>query len=216
MCRLKRIFSFGRNGKDTRKTSRLPDYHWEVAKVSERINVEEMEAIERLYESLHLATEHYIIYQSLKGKSENVNIIDVDRKQFMVLTQDAHIQMYIEIWCKVFGSERNNDMHWKRFVSEEEFLLELSEKGIGKDDFEKKSQEMKEFRNKYISHSDSDYPMVPILDGTIDVLCAFDRAVEQHCQLNSEIYSEMFGTLDDYVDARKNAYFDIVDELAMN
>lgn len=169
-----------------------------------------MEKIERLYEALHLATEHFLIYQSLKGKSENANIIDVDRKQFIVLTQNAHIQMYIEIWCKVFGSEWNNDIHWQKFVTEEVFMRALQEKGIDKDSFETKSQEMKKFRDKYISHSDSNYPIVPVMSETIDILCAFDTVMEEQ----SSMYSEMFGTLDGYVEARQGTYSDIADELA--
>ena len=41
--------------------------------------------------------------------------IELDTKRYLVTVADACIQMYVINWCKIFGAERNNPIHWKKY-----------------------------------------------------------------------------------------------------
>jgi hypothetical protein len=98
---------------------------------------------------------------------------------FWVYTSDAHIQMAIASWCKVFGSSKEN-AHYSKFsnqppVSFDEYFI--TEQPCSPQVWEEYQREMRKFRDKYIAHREKaivDFP-VPMLDMALKAVFSYDR-----------------------------------------
>ena len=161
---------------------------------------------EKLYECLHSFIEHYLIYYSIKEKCDSV--LEVEKKQFLVVTSDANLQMCFVLWCKIFGSERNNKLHWKKYVPEEDFYSCMNEKyDISKRRFDEYSKDMQKFRNKYVSHADNYDCPIPYLEMAIDAALVLDDLMK-----NSEC-GIPFGTLASYFEVTLGKYDKIINTM---
>ena len=161
---------------------------------------------EKLFNCMQSFIEYYLIYRALKGKCSSS--LEVDKNQFMVAVSDANLQMCFVLWCKIFGSERNNKLHWKNFVSEEAFYERLiADYEISEEDFAKFSGDMREFRNKYVSHTDPYDEPVPYLKTAIYAVLVID-------ELMGKSESEVpFGTLASYLEVSLDKYEGIINNI---
>jgi len=75
-----------------------------------------------------------------------------------------NVQYESDIICKVFGSERNNKTYYTNCIEE-------------LDGIENIANDMKEFRDKYIAHSDFYNKPVPIMEKAVNVIRQFDKAM---------------------------------------
>ena len=80
-------------------------------------------------------------------------------------------------WCKVFGSERNNKTYYTNCIEE---LDEINDT----------ANEMKEFRDKYIAHSDFYNKPVPIMEKAVNVVRQFDKAMIDKYGLDNQETTE--------------------------
>lgn len=160
----------------------------------------------KLYNCIQSFIEHYLIYRALKGKCASA--LELDKIQFMVTVSDANLQMCFVLWCKIFGSERNNELHWRNFVSEEAFYGRLARNNeISEEEFDKYSGDMRRFRNKYVSHTDPYDVPVPYLKTAIDAVLVVD-------ELMSKSGSEIpFGTIASYLEVSLDKYEGIINNL---
>ena len=67
-------------------------------------------------------------------------------------------------WCKVFGSKKNNKTHYTLCIGPLEGIEETSD-------------DMKEFRDKYISHYDYYNKPIPFMDKAVRIVESFDQAM---------------------------------------
>ena len=99
-------------------------------------------------------------------------------RSFWVYTSDAHIQMAITSWCKVFGSSRE-DAHYSKLYDQAEADFDeylFAKVPCSACEWKDYRHEMMRFRNKYIAHSETtiiDFP-VPYLDMALKAVCLYD------------------------------------------
>lgn len=91
-----------------------------------------------------------------------------------ILLSNNCLQMAVVEWCKVFGSPQNNKTHYTKCIDPLE--------GI-----ENTVKEMKEFRDKYISHYDSYDKPVPFLYKAIEIVDMFDDCMLDKYETNNVI-----------------------------
>ena len=92
------------------------------------------------------------------------------RQEFFVNMLNNAIQIAIIDWCKIFGSEHNNQFHCRNHF---DFTVD-----------EQIRSSMIRFRNKFIAHkTDVEIP-VPILEGAIEVMFGFDRKIRKEFDLD--------------------------------
>ncbi|OQA14937.1 MAG: hypothetical protein BWY62_00846 [Firmicutes bacterium ADurb.Bin356] len=118
---------------------------------------------------------HTISYRQIKSVIDQLP----GDKSFWAYTSDAHIQMAITTWCKVFGSPKE-DAHYSKFsqhpkVSFNDYLLESYQYDI--EDWNEYQCIMKRFRDKFVAHSEISrfYNPVPTLDMALNAAFAYDR-----------------------------------------
>lgn len=79
-------------------------------------------------------------------------------QRFWISTKNAHLSVFVLSFAKVFGSQRTEQLHWKRSVPEDrhsEFKKELwADIGITRSEFHKYVGKMLGTRNKLIAHRD--------------------------------------------------------------
>ena len=85
------------------------------------------------------------------------------RPLWIVFSNNCLMMAAVE-WCKVFGSERNNKTYYTNCIEE-------------LDGIENIANDMKEFRDKYIAHSDFYNKPVPIMEKAVNVVRQFDKAM---------------------------------------
>jgi hypothetical protein len=119
---------------------------------------------------------HYLSYKKLHSKRDGLK----GEKGFWVHTVNAHIMVSCSYWCMIFGSEKNNDLHWKNLSFnlnkdqngfENKLLKELS---ISQDEWGKVRKSIMTFRNKYIAHRDIEYrEPVPYLENAYKAIMIY-------------------------------------------
>ena len=168
-----------------------------------------MEKLLEMQRNISLCYEHYLMYKAVFAKC-NVTC-EKETRQFLVLTANAHIQMSYLVFCKIFGSEKNNTLHFTNFVSEEKFYQELLRKyQIDKEKFGWYVETVKKFRDKYIAHADEYEEVVPPYEIAKCALVVFDELLEAEL---SEQYKELFGTLRGYIEVTEGMYSNVVERM---
>ncbi len=156
--------------------------------------------------------EHYFIYCSIKNYFGT--IVDADLMEFLVVTSDANLEMYVVNWCKIFGAKRNNKLHFSSFISKEDYYIELQNNGISIERFEKYTEEMKCFRDKYISHSDNYNSVVPCLDISLKALFVLDMIIKTTIKFDDNMpLEDLFGNSESYYEVSKNKYKYVLEKL---
>jgi hypothetical protein len=116
---------------------------------------------------------HLAYYRQIRKHS-------IKPSSFWASTSNAHLEAAVSDWCKAFGSPKSNSTHWHHIPIEgkEKTLEQFRQviyKVISQSDWEKYHEEMLDFRNKYVSHLETDnIPIVPLLDNSLKVAFAYD------------------------------------------
>lgn len=116
------------------------------------------------------------IYRELNNRTQKEEKNDVQR-QFWVANQDSAVQMFAVNWCKVFGSETNNNTYYTKTVSEGQLYEKLESTGSNEEEFRTLSRAMCCFRDKYIAHEDWFHNPIPIMDDAVKIIFAYDEAL---------------------------------------
>ncbi|NLD19153.1 MAG: hypothetical protein GX663_02760 [Clostridiales bacterium] len=107
-------------------------------------------------------------------------------REFWVYTNDAHIMNAVICWCKVFANYKDKTYWDKIFHNSKSddagkmFFGILNEHGISEEKYKELRKQMKEFRDKYIAHSDNYKSPVPHLDCACEVVFCFDILLRTH------------------------------------
>lgn len=118
------------------------------------------EIVEQIYEILsnfffdlesHWAIKQYIL--SLDDNSPS--------RPLWILFSNNCLQMAVIEWCKIFGSKYNNATHYTHCIDE-------------LDGIEETVNNMREFRDKYISHFDFYDKPIPFMQRAVEVIERFD------------------------------------------
>lgn len=80
-------------------------------------------------------------------------------------------------WCKVFGSERNNRTYYTKCIEELDGINDIA-------------NDMREFRDKYIAHSDFYNKPIPIMEKAVNVVRRFDKAMINKYGLDNQETTE--------------------------
>ena len=156
----------------------------------------------KLYYCMRESVEQNLVYAATVTWCQKT--IELDTKRYLVTVADACIQMYVINWCKIFGAERNNPIHWKKYgIAEEDFFQKLQKDcGITKVDFDCCREAMMDFRNKYVAHTGDFDGVVPFLRISKDALVILDAML-----IDSD--DELFGMLKDYIEPSADNYNEI-------
>ncbi len=157
----------------------------------------------KLYYCMRESVEQNLVYTATVAWC--LETIELDTNRYLVTVADACIQMYVINWCKIFGAERNNPIHWKKYgVVEEGFFQKLQKDcGITKGDFDCCRKAMMDFRNKYVAHTDDFDGVVPFLRITLDALVTLDAVL-------IDLNDELFGMLKDYIESSSDTCDEII------
>ncbi|QLK09429.1 hypothetical protein BMG_6204 (plasmid) [Priestia megaterium] len=133
---------------------------------------------------------HYLSYKRFHSKRDELK----GEKGFWVHTVNAHIMVCFNFWCMIFGSENNNNLHWKNLnfnieniqnVFEEKLLKELS---LTQNEWKNLRRSIITFRNKYIAHRDIGYKEpVPYLDNAYKAIIIYSNWLREDVL----VYSDM-------------------------
>ncbi len=134
---------------------------------------------------LHYCTRHLIYYRTLKSEIDQYNF---NKSRFWGLTADAHVQMFIIEWCKIFGTD-SEDCHWKNAINnstekkiiENDFRNRIYKKtGFNSTSWKKYHKEILDLRNKYIAHLENlSRPGFPLLDNALNIIYVYDEWVRE-------------------------------------
>lgn len=117
-------------------------------------------------------------YWALLLHIESLETNDPSRPLWILLSNNC-LKMATVEWCKVFGSENNNKTHYTKCIDQ---------LGV----IEETSNEMREFRDKYISHYDFYSKPIPFMDKAVKIIEEFDQAMlakyETDSQMSTEVY----------------------------
>jgi len=102
--------------------------------------------------------------------------------EFWTHTIDAHLLQASINWCKVFGSDRQNDIHWVKLNNNKhgelnlKFLLGLKTScGIDLEEWKSYRKVIINFRNKFVAHTDLLFAApVPSFDMALQVAFYYD------------------------------------------
>ena len=130
---------------------------------SEKKNSELPDIATKIFEILSNFFMDLESYRELNRHICNLERNDPSRPLWIVLSNNCLMMAAVE-WCKIFGSEHNNVTHYTKCIDKLE--------GI-----ETTVNEMKEFRDKYISHYDFYNKPIPFMDKAVNVIIKFDEAV---------------------------------------
>ena len=153
---------------------------------------------------------HYIAYICI---SKRINsIIERDLIEFWTACQNANIQMAVQTWCKVFGSKRNNTLHFSSILdknTEQGFYLRLeSEYGINHQCFDEYVTDMKCFRDKYIAHADNYDKPVPYFNRAISAIYVLDSIIRESFDYPGVSWSERYPIIQEDIEASTSILFE--------
>lgn len=104
-------------------------------------------------------------HRAIKEHLKSINESDPSYHLWSLFSNNCLMMAAVE-WCKIFGSSNNNKTHYTKCIPPLE--------GI-----EQTVQEMKEFRDKYISHYDFYDKPIPFMDQAVEVIKRFDLAMDK-------------------------------------
>lgn len=142
------------------------------------------EVIEMQYPIVIDFIKYYIMYNELVNKYNK----DLINNEFWIYTINAYLLQAIICWCKVFGSSTNNEVHYSKLGNkdsqsfiERDFIkrvaLELNTRSV---DFESYIKELRDFRNKFVAHSDIEYKKpVPYLKWAYKTAIIYDEWIRE-------------------------------------
>ena len=120
---------------------------------------------------------HLAYYRGLKSVSDSQGI----KSMFWGQTINAHFRVAVLNWCKVFGSKKSNDVHWKKTPIEdverakEQFAQKIYKHGINKKFLKGYRMEMIAFRDKVVAHHDlGEFPRIYGLDKALQIAYIYD------------------------------------------
>jgi hypothetical protein len=126
--------------------------------------------------------QHLICYRAFtnayRGRHQN---------PFWQVTIEAHLFAATNNWCKVFGSDRCNPMHWKQLsLNERERLAQsfreglFQEIGLDAKHWRRYWKSMIKFRNKFVAHRELHFlDPVPHFDTALNVAYYYDKWVRE-------------------------------------
>ncbi len=156
--------------------------------------------LEAVFFCLRDCIEYHLIYERFNNSEQP---IEEDTISLMNMCSDACLQMSYVLWCKVFGSARNNRLHWTKYIGEAKFYSVLEGKyGLTRDAFEKYVKAVTTFRNKYVAHGDEYTNAVPVFDNAKKSIFALSDLLAD--SLNE------FGSLESYCEVSGDKYSDIM------
>ena len=130
---------------------------------SNMIMNEPPEIASKIYEILSNFFFDLETYRAVSQYIGSLSINDIRRPLWIVFSNNCLMMAVVE-WCKIFGSKKNNKTHYTHCIDHIDGIEEIS-------------NEMKEFRDKYISHYDYYDKPVPFLDEAVKIIAAFDQAM---------------------------------------
>jgi hypothetical protein len=109
-------------------------------------------------------------------------------REFWVYTSDAHLEMAVISWCKIFGAY-SNQTHWIHLFGgnaeiaegiKETFHSQLQNEGVSISSYTKYHKSILKFRNNYVAHRSMNYKdPIPNFDLAMRVTYIFDRWVRE-------------------------------------
>ncbi len=99
--------------------------------------------------------------------------------EFWARIANNSLQMGVLQWAKVFGADKNA-IHYTNWIDQSDMVLRLRKKGINA---EQVYNAMKDFRNRYVAHSDPESAAVPYIDGALQTVYSFDEALHDKYDL---------------------------------
>lgn len=118
----------------------------------------------------------FALNHEIRPSERDEIVYDPYLRRFWLSISNNAILMAIINWCKLFGAEGNNDMHFSHFVSRERMLNKIDETS-----FLQLSKKMKNIRNKFVAHEDrrSKIEKIPEFKEAIKVMEVFREAVQE-------------------------------------
>ncbi len=117
-------------------------------------------------------------YRALLLHIESLEINDPSRPLWILLSNNCLMMATVE-WCKIFGSENNNKTHYSKCIDQ-----------LG--EIEETSNEMREFRDKYISHYDFYNKSIPFMDKAVKIVERFDQAMLAKYETDNQESTEAY------------------------
>ncbi len=119
--------------------------------------------------------------------------------QFWTTVNGNFIDTSVIEWCKLFGDD-NGKHHWKRIIEDRvSFKLRLLEDvGISKEQWRSCWKQLKEYRDKFLAHLDSEHTMqIPLM--TIPMrMVAFYYGELRDCCSHPEVMRELPNDMHQY------------------
>lgn len=144
------------------------------------------EVLSRQYAVVAFFVRHLAYARGLKDAAANLT----DRREFWESTASAYLELATVAWCKVFGSDGENEKtHWKKIFADdagepaiEEFRSKvLSKTGLTKKQWSAYHKKMLGLRNKFVVHLDLSNPFnepTPTFDTALQVAYAYQEWVK--------------------------------------
>lgn len=130
---------------------------------TEFVKSEAPEIAEQIYEILSNfffnIESHWAIKQYILSFDDNS-----PSRSLWILFSNNCLQMAVIEWCKIFGSKYNNATHYTHCIDE-------------LDGIEETVKDMKEFRDKYISHFDFYDKPIPFMQRAVEIVKRFDHVM---------------------------------------
>ncbi|MCQ6264512.1 hypothetical protein M1K46_02375 [Fictibacillus sp. WQ 8-8] len=93
---------------------------------------------------------HYASFKFLHEKFEDIT--SYGSTEFWVYTINSHYYQAINLWCMIFGTEKN-EIHWRKLGLNMEFTsIIISGLGIGIEDYQSYWKQLLDWRNQYSAH----------------------------------------------------------------
>ena len=127
--------------------------------------------IDNVRELLRNVLYNYAVYQTLYQWLNSKALIELTENRFWVNTCNNSLQMAIITWCKVFGSKKNKNTYYTQFIDRKTLSNKTNEAGI---DFVQCVKAIKEFRDKYIAHTEDKPASVPYFKDAVLITGIFD------------------------------------------
>ena len=151
------------------------------------------ETIGRVFGIIDEALYSMALYHEIRPSERNDQVFDPDLRRFWISISNNAILMSVIQWCKVFGSEYNNDTHYSHFVDTNHFKEHLN--GVPYDNI---SKSMRNIRNKFAAHEDpiEEREEIPCFETARKVMEAFYETVQEEYDIPS--LPSVLGTYESY------------------
>ncbi|MFC5651999.1 hypothetical protein ACFPYJ_23340 [Paenibacillus solisilvae] len=104
-------------------------------------------------EQIHILRDFLYHYSSFRLIHEEFdNLIKFGSQEFWVFTINAHYFQAINLWCMVFGTDKN-ETHWRKLGLNEDFKIKILDSlNLNNEDYYSYWNSVVEWRNKYSAH----------------------------------------------------------------